>query len=329
MNAAGRQRQTLIFAGTPEFAARALRALLDAGHPVALVLTQPDRPAGRGMKLQPSPVKALALAHGLRVEQPPGLRDAGAQEMLRQLIEATGAEVMVVAAYGLILPQVVLDLPPAGCLNVHASLLPRWRGAAPIQRAIEAGDRQTGVAIMQMEAGLDTGPVLLEAVTPIDDQATGASLHDLLAESGANLIVDALARLDQLTPQPQSEAGVTYAHKIVKAEAVLDFSRPAEELARRIRAFDPFPGCSAVLDDNPPAVEAPTIKFWSAAPLAGQGTPGEILQADANGVVVACGVGALRVSELQKPGSKRLPAREFLAGLPLRAGQRFRKLASA
>jgi methionyl-tRNA formyltransferase len=276
------------------------------------------------MKLQASPVKALALAHGLRVEQPASLRDATTQQMLRQLIESTGVEAMVVAAYGLILPQAVLDLPPAGCLNIHASLLPRWRGAAPIQRAIEAGDQQTGVAIMQMEAGLDTGPVLLEAVTPIDDQTTGASLHDVLAQSGAELIVAALARLDQLTPQPQAEAGVTYAHKIAKAEAALDFSRPAVELARRIRAFDPFPGCSAVLGDDLAAGDAPAIKFWSAAAIAGQGTPGEILQADASGIVVACGGGALRVSELQKPGSKRLPAREFLAGLPLRAGQRFR-----
>ncbi|HET6718742.1 MAG TPA: methionyl-tRNA formyltransferase [Rhodocyclaceae bacterium] len=329
MSAAGRQRQTLIFAGTPEFAARALQALLDAGHPVALVLTQPDRPAGRGMKLQPSPVKALALAHGLRVEQPASLRDAATQQMLRQLIESSGVDVMVVAAYGLILPQAVLDLPPAGCLNIHASLLPRWRGAAPIQRAIEAGDSATGVAIMQMEAGLDTGPVLLEAVTPIDERTTGASLHDSLAQSGAALIVDALARLDQLTPQPQAEAGVTYAHKIAKAEAALDFSRPAEELARRIRAFDPFPGCSAVLGDDPAATDAPSIKFWSAVPVAGQGAPGEILQADASGIVIACGSGALRVSELQKPGSKRLPAREFLAGLPLRPGQRFRRPAPA
>jgi methionyl-tRNA formyltransferase len=180
-----------------------------------------------------------------------------------------------------------------------------------------------------MEAGLDTGPVLLEAVTPIDDQTTGASLHDLLAESGARLIVDALARLDQLTPRPQPEAGVTYAHKIAKTEAALDFSRPATELARRIRAFDPFPGCSAVLDDDSAAAEGPSIKFWSATPLSAQGTPGEILQADAGGVVIACGVGALRVSELQRPGSKRLPAREFLAGLPLRAGQRFRTSAPA
>lgn len=328
MSAAGRQRQTLIFAGTPEFAARALKALLDAGHPVALVLTQPDRPAGRGMKPRPSPVKATALAHGLRVEQPASLRDPATQEMLRQLVASAGVEVMIVAAYGLILPQTVLDLPPAGCLNIHASLLPRWRGAAPIQRAIEAGDSQTGVAIMQMEAGLDTGPVLLEAATPIDDQTTGASLHDQLAQSGADLIVDALARLDRLSPRPQAREGVSYAHKIAKAEAALDFSRPATELARRIRAFDPFPGCTAVLGEGSVAGEAPTtIKFWAATATAGLGAPGEILQADASGIVVACGTGALRVSELQKPGSRRLPAREFLAGLPLRAGQRLRTAA--
>ena len=319
MSTATARRQSLIFAGTPEFAAGALQALLAAGHPVPLVLTQPDRPAGRGMKLQPSPVKRLALEHGLRVEQPTSLRDPASQEMLRQVIAENGVELMVVAAYGLILPQSVLDLPPRGCLNIHASLLPRWRGAAPIQRAIEAGDAATGVGIMQMEAGLDTGPVLLEAVTPIDAGTTGGSLHDALARSGAALIVDALARLDTLTPRPQPAEGVTYAHKLDKAEGQLDFTRPAAELARRIRAFDPFPGCQAPLAD-----EAAPIKFWAAEAIAGDGVAGEILQSDAAGVVVACGDGALRVTELQKPGGKRLPARDFLAGMPLKAGQRFR-----
>ena len=318
-------KQSLIFAGTPEFAAQALKALLEAGHPVPLVLTQPDRPSGRGMKLQASPVKALALAHGLRVEQPASLRDPDAQALLRTVIESTGVEVMVVAAYGLILPQSVLDMPPRGCLNIHASLLPRWRGAAPIQRAIEAGDQQTGVGIMQMEAGLDTGPVLLEAVTPITDTTSAHRLHDQLAASGAALIVDALARLDSLTPQPQPLAGVTYAHKLDKRESVLDFRLPAEVLARRIRAFDPFPGCSAVLM----AEGEPQIKFWSAVVAAQEvqaGAPGEILQADAKGVRVACGQGALCVTELQKPGGKRLQAREFLAGQPLQAGQQFKVL---
>ena len=324
-------RQALVFAGTPEFAALALKALIEAGHPIALVLTQPDRPSGRGMKRQASPVKVLALEHGLRVEQPASLRDPAAQAMLREVIETARVEVMIVAAYGLILPPAVLDLPPRGCLNIHGSLLPRWRGAAPIQRAIEAGDRLTGVGIMQMEAGLDTGPVLLEGVTPITDATTGGALHDQLATLGAALIVEALARLDTLTPKVQPNDGVTYAHKLDRHDGALDFQQPASVLARRIRAFDPFPGCSAVLD-APENTSPVTLKIWSAEFVAlpeRSGLPGEILRADASGVLIACAEGALRVSALQKPGGKRLNAREFLAGMPLRVGQRFRRASVA
>ena len=327
-------RQCLVFAGTPEFAAQALKALIVAGHPIALVLTQPDRPSGRGMKLQASPVKALALEHGLRVEQPASLRDPAAQAMLREVIDTAKVEVMIVAAYGLILPQAVLDLPPRGCLNIHGSLLPRWRGAAPIQRAIEAGDHSTGVGIMQMEAGLDTGPVLLESVTPITGQTTGGSLYDQLAVAGAALIVEALARLDTLTPKVQPIDGVTYAHKLDRHDGALDFSQPALVLARRIRAFDPFPGCSAVLDE-PDSTAAVTLKIWSAEAVESadqsvpSAAPGTILQADAGGVLIACAAGVLRVSALQKPGGKRLTAREFLAGMPLQAGQRFRRTSVA
>jgi len=324
----------LVFAGTPEFAARALDALLIAGHPVSMVLTQPDRPAGRGMKLMPSPVKVLALARGLRVEQPPSLRDPEAQAMLAEQIQRSGAQLMVVAAYGLILPQVVLDMPPRGCLNIHASLLPRWRGAAPIQRAIEAGDKTTGVGIMQMEAGLDTGPILLEQVVPITTTTTGGSLHDQLATTGAALIVRALACLDELLPRQQPEDGVTYAKKIEKAEAALDFTQDAATLARKIRAFDPFPGCTAVLAGEASTTAPASIKFWAAsvdavnevtapAPRA----PGEVLRADASGVLITCGEGVLRVTELQKSGGRRLSAREFLAGMPICPGQRFAALA--
>lgn len=324
-------RMPLVFAGTPAFAAQALEALLSAGYPVPLVLTQPDRPAGRGMKLLPSPVKALALAHGLRVEQPATLRDPETQAMLAEQIRRSGAQVMVVAAYGLILPQLVLDMPARGCLNIHASLLPRWRGAAPIQRAIEAGDTKSGVGIMQMEAGLDTGPVLLQQTVPITQASTGGSLHDQLAATGAALIVQALNQLDELVPQPQQALGVTYAKKIDKAEMPLDLTLDAANLARKIRAFDPVPGCSAVFDDAVSPSSGAIIKFWAASDeLAPTRKPaGEILSADAGGVLIACGSGALRVTELQKAGGKRLPAREFLAGMPLHPGQRFVALAPA
>lgn len=301
----------LIFAGTPEFAAQALSAIVEAGHDVALVLTQPDRPAGRGMSLQPSAVKKVALAHGIEVFQPPTLKDDEA----RAKIAAVGAEVMVVAAYGLILPQAVLDMPHFGCINIHASLLPRWRGAAPIQRALLAGDAETGVCIMQMEAGLDTGPVLLRGAFPIAATDTTASLHDRLAALGAQLVVEALAALP-LSAEPQAAEGVTYAHKIEKAEALIDWSKPASQLDRYIRAFNPFPGAQALFNGQ-------TVKLWAATPVDGKGEIGAILAVDRSHVVVACGAGALAVSELQKAGGKRLPVQQFLAGHPLKVGDRF------
>ena len=301
----------LIFAGTPEFAATALVAIVDAGHDVMLVMTQPDRPAGRGMSLQPSPVKRLALERGIAVFQPSTLKDAAAQER----IVATGAEVMVVAAYGLILPQAVLDLPYLGCVNIHASLLPRWRGAAPIQRALLAGDSETGVCIMQMEAGLDSGPVLLREAVPIGAEDTAGSLHDRLAVLAARLIVAALARLP-LAGQPQPEEGVTYAHKIGKGDALIDWSVSAAELDRQVRAFNPVPGAQASLGGE-------AVKVWRAAAVAGNGEIGRILRVDRDSIVVACGAGALVVAELQKAGGRRLPVRQFLAGNPLAAGDRF------
>ncbi len=300
------------FAGTPEFARAALAALLQANFDVPLVLTQPDRPAGRGQKLQMSPVKQLALAHGIAVHQPERLKDPASHEALR----AAAADILVVAAYGLILPQAVLDMPRFGCINIHASLLPRWRGAAPIQRAIEAGDAETGVTLMRMEAGLDTGPMLLKEVVPIAAGDNAASLHDKLAAVGARLVVDGLRRFDQLIPMVQPTEGVTYATKVDKTEALLDFRRPAVELARRIRAFDPFPGATAVLDGT-------TIKLWCAEPSELSGRPGTVLAADSQGIVVACGMGALRLTQLQKPGGKRLTAADLLRGFPLTPGQRF------
>ena len=301
----------LIFAGTPEFAAQSLRAILSTENQVVLVLTQPDRPAGRGMVLQPSAVKQVACEHGIEVFQPPTLRDPAAQARLA----AVGADAMVVAAYGLILPQTVLDLPRHGCINIHASLLPRWRGAAPIQRAIQAGDTETGVCIMQMEAGLDTGPVLLREALPIAEGDTAASLHDRLAELGARLIVDALRNLP-LTPCPQPSDGVTYAAKIDKAESMLDWRLPALQLSRQVRAFNPFPGTLAYLDGT-------SMKIWKAVPDANGGVPGTVLSANKDGIVVACGEGALRLCELQKAGGKRLVAGQFLAGTPIAVGSVF------
>ncbi|MEN9480103.1 MAG: hypothetical protein RLZZ298_1498 [Pseudomonadota bacterium] len=301
----------LIFAGTPEFAAQALAAIVEAGHEVALVLTQPDRPAGRGMALQPSPVKKLAQAHGIEVFQPLTLKDAEAQAK----VAGIGAEVMVVAAYGLILPQVVLDMPKCGCINIHGSLLPRWRGAAPIQRALLAGDLETGVCIMQMEAGLDTGPVLLRGAFPIEASDTTASLHDRLAALGARLVVEALGNLP-LVAEVQPLEGVTYAHKIEKAEALIDWQRSAAELDRHIRAFNPFPGAQALFKGQP-------IKLWQAVPVAGSGKIGQILLVDRKQIIVACGDGALAIQELQKAGGKRLPVQQFLAGNSLQVGDCF------
>lgn len=313
----------VVFAGTPEFAAVALAALHEAGFDIPLVLTQPDRPAGRGMQLHASPVKQLAQKLGIPVAQPVSLRldgkhpddAAGVHALLRE----TPHDVMVVAAYGLILPASVLAIPPRGCINIHASLLPRWRGAAPIHRAIEAGDAETGITIMQMDEGLDTGDMLLVAREAIAPDDTTATLHDRLAALGGRLIVDALRRLgqDELSRTPQPDDGITYAAKIAKHEAALDFSLPAEQLLRRIRAFNPFPGASAQAGDTP-------IKLWSAELADGRAEPGTVLAADVHGVTVACGVGALRVTELQKPGGKRLAAAAFLQGFALKAGDRLR-----
>jgi methionyl-tRNA formyltransferase len=300
------------FAGTPEFARVALDAILAAGCDVPLALTQPDRPAGRGNKLQASPVKQLALARGIAVHQPEKLRDPATHAPLI----AAAPDVLVVAAYGLILPQAVLDIPRLGCINIHGSLLPRWRGAAPIQRAIEAGDAATGITIMRMEAGLDTGPMLLVESLPIAADDTAATLHDKLAALGGRLIVDALRRLPELPAVTQPEAGVTYAQKIDKREAPLDWRQPATELACRVRAFDPFPGALASLRGE-------TVKVWRALPAAGAGVPGSVLAVAADGIVVACGDGALRLVELQRPGGKRLPAADFLRGCTVAVGESF------
>lgn len=314
----------VVFAGTPEFASVALAALHAAGSfEIVLVLTQPDRPAGRGMKLQASPVKQYAQQQGWPVAQPRSLRldgkypdDAAAA---REALLAARADVMVVAAYGLILPQWVLDLPRLGCLNIHASLLPRWRGAAPIHRAIEAGDAQTGVTIMQMDQGLDTGDMLLAETLPIGEDST-AQLHDRLAAQGGRLIVQALrlAQAGALQPVKQPEEGVTYAHKIEKAEAPLDWQLPAAALARRIRAFDPFPGALGALDGE-------SLKLWAAQalPLTHQATPGTVLAAGAEGIDVATGDGVLRLTQLQRAGGKRLGAADFLRGFDVKAGQVF------
>jgi len=309
----------VVFAGTPEFAAVALDALLGAGFTVPLVLTQPDRPAGRGMKLQASAVKQRAAAAGIPVAQPQGLKldgkyaaDAAAA---REALLAADVDVMVVAAYGLILPQWVLDLPRRGCLNIHASLLPRWRGAAPIQRAIEAGDADTGITIMQMDAGLDTGDMLLVAREPIRADDTTAALHDRLAALGGRLIVEAL-RAAELPPTPQPAEGVSYAHKIDKAESAIDWHLPAAAIERRLRAFDPFPGGVAAL-----AGEA--VKVWRAEAAEGSGTPGEVIAVHAQGPIVACGEGALRLTELQRAGGKRGPAAAFLQARPIAPGERF------
>ena len=302
----------VLFAGTPQFAAQALSAILAAGHEVSLVLTQPDRQAGRGMKLRASAVKQLALTHQLPLFQPQSLKDL----MSHSEIHAAAADVMVVAAYGLILPQAVLDIPRRGCVNIHASLLPRWRGAAPIQRAIEAGDAKTGVTIMRMEAGLDTGPMLLAEHLPIAPDDTAATLLQKLATQGARLIVAALRDLNRLTPVPQPAEGLTYARKIEKSEAVIDWRLPASTLDRRIRAFNPFPGMVATLRDTP-------IKLWRATVIDGAATPGTILAVAPEGIDVACGDGALRLYELQKPGSKHLSAAEFIQGYAIAPGDNF------
>ena len=315
----------VIFAGTPEFARVALAHLHEAGFDIPLVLTQPDRPAGRGMKLQASAVKQWAQAHQIPVAQPRSLRldgkypeDAAAA---RTVIETARADVMVVAAYGLILPQWVLDLPRLGCLNIHGSVLPRWRGAAPIHRAIEAGDAETGVTIMQMDAGLDTGDMLLKQTLPIGPQDTTESLHDALAALGARLILQALqqAQTGALQGVAQAADGVCYAHKIDKREASLDWTQPANTLARRVRAFNPFPVASSVLGGE-------TIKFWRAQalpPHSRAAQPGEVIAVSAEGVDIATASGVLRATRLQKAGGKPLEAADFLHGFALHPGQIF------
>ncbi len=296
----------LVFAGTPEFALPSLHACLASGAQVVAVYTQPDRPAGRGRQLAASPVKQAALAAGLVVEQPQSLRDADA----RARLAAHAPDLIVVVAYGLILPRAVLALPRLGCWNVHASLLPRWRGAAPIQRAILAGDAETGVDLMQMEAGLDTGPVLLEARTPIGAEDTGGSLHDRLAALGAQLLGEALARVQRgqaLPARAQPDSGIEYAHKLDKAEARLDWHEPAVLLARKVRAFDPWPVAEALL-------EGERVRIWSAqaVPGAAGAAPGSVVAASAEGIEVATGGGRLRIRELQREGGRRISARDWL-----------------
>ncbi len=332
----------VVFAGTPEFARVALAALHAAGHTIALVLTQPDRPAGRGMKLQASPVKQFAVEHQIPVAQPRSLRldgkyPADAQAAQAALADAR-ADVMVVAAYGLILAQWVLDAmgPGAaggaaasglglGCLNIHASLLPRWRGAAPIHRAVEAGDAQTGVTIMQMDAGLDTGDMLLAGAVPIAASDTTGSLHDLLAALGGQLLLQVLdeASAGGLKPQKQPTEGVTYAHKIDKAEALVDWSQPAETIGRRIRAFDPFPGAATTLNGELVKLWRYEIDSCSRPPNPGLGT---ILLVNEAGITVACGASgnqALRLTELQRAGGKRLAAADFVRGWAVAPGMVF------
>jgi methionyl-tRNA formyltransferase len=302
----------LVFAGTPDFAAAALSALIEARHDVALVLTQPDRPAGRGLRPAESAVKRLAADAGLPVRQPATLRDPATQAEL----SALRPDALVVAAYGLIVPAAVLAIPSLGAINIHASLLPRWRGAAPIQRALLAGDASTGITIMQMDAGLDTGPMLLQRPIAIAADETAGSLHDRLAELGAQCIVEALPQIaaGTLTPVPQDEDRACYAAKIEKREARLDWRRPAAELERQVRAFNPFPGATAWFRGS-------ALKIWRAAVAEGAGDPGEVLAAGSDGIRVACGAGALRLQALQRPGGRALDAAAFLQGFPLSAGE--------
>lgn len=306
----------LIFAGTPEFAASALRALLHAGHEISLVLTQPDRPAGRGMRLTPTAVAVEATRKGLNVLKPTSLRDDVTQETLR----AQGADVMVVAAYGLLLPQAVLDIPRLGCINIHASLLPRWRGAAPIQRAIEAGDASTGISIMQMEAGLDTGPVLLTKPLLIDAEDTSATLLTRLSELGGEAIVEALAQRPQLTPVVQPNVGVTYAKKLDKSEARINWHDSAESLERRFRAFDPFPGNTTRFRGQP-------LKIWKAAIIHASNTtsaiPGTLVVGVGGTLDVVCGTGVLRILVVQQPGERRMAVADFLRQCSPDTGESF------
>ena len=309
----------IVFAGTPDFAVPALEAVVAAGHYVAAVLTQPDRPAGRGLAAVASRVKQAAARRGIPVLQPATLKSPAAQGEL----QALAPDALVVAAYGLILPQAVLDIPRLGAINIHASLLPRWRGAAPIHRALLAGDRETGISIMQMDAGLDTGPVLLREALPILPEDTAGTLHDRLAALGARLVVSALDGLARgaLVATPQPAAGATYAAKLEKQEARIDWTRPAAEIARQVRAFNPVPGATA-------RVRGTEVKVWQAAPAGGTGEPGAVIAIDPQGIVVAAGTGALRLEALQRAGGKRLSASDLLRGFPLAVGERFELLAT-
>ncbi|UWQ75052.1 methionyl-tRNA formyltransferase [Leisingera sp. M658] len=298
----------IVFMGTPDFSVPVLDALVDAGHEIAAVYCQPPRPAGRGKKDRPAPVHARAAALGLEVRHPVSLKGTEEQEAFAAL----NADVAVVVAYGLILPQAILDAPAHGCLNIHASLLPRWRGAAPIHRAIMAGDAETGICIMQMEAGLDTGPVLLRKATAIGAEETTAQLHDRLSEMGAALIVDALSRLAELTPEVQPEAGVTYAIKIDKGEAQVSWTRPAAEVDRQIRGLSPFPGAWC-------EIKGQRVKLLASRLAKGQGAPGEVLD---DNLTIACGSGAVQLLRLQRAGKSAQDPEVFLRGYPVSKGCR-------
>jgi methionyl-tRNA formyltransferase len=307
---ASRRGLRIVFAGTPDFSVPCLEACRDSGAEVVAVYTQPDRPAGRGRKLTPSPVKQAALAAGIPVEQPESLKSAEVQ----QALAAWRPDLLVVVAYGLILPRKVLAIPRLGCWNVHASLLPRWRGAAPIQRAILAGDAESGVDLMQMEAGLDTGPVMLQRRTPIGRDDTGGSLHDRLSRLGADALAEGLRRTlagETLPATPQPEAGVTYAHKLDKAEAKLDFSRPAIALEQQVRAFDPWPVAEG-------EIAGETLRVWAAQAIAQdhQAPPGAVLGAGRQGIDLACGTGVLRITAVQRAGGKRIGAVDYLNARP-------------
>ena len=304
----------LIFAGTPDFAVPALAALIAAGHDIVMVLTQPDRPAGRGMKLKASPVKVLAEQHGLTVFQPLTLKDPQVQARIAEV----QADAMIVAAYGLIIPDSTLHATRYGCYNIHASLLPRWRGAAPIHRSLLAGDQETGVTIMEVVAALDAGAMVSRGVVAIKDSDTTQSLHDVLSHIGATLMVTAMADLEKnggLAATAQDESLVTYAHKLDKSEAAIDWQQSAAAISRQVRAFNPFPVAQSQLKDH-------TCRIWMATAEAGQAQPGEIVGVQ-DGILVGCGEGLLRIAELQAPGGKRMPAASFVQGHSVQLGDRF------
>jgi methionyl-tRNA formyltransferase len=304
----------IIFAGTPEFAVPALAALINAGHQIVMVLTQPDRPAGRGMKLKASPVKVLAAEHQLEVFQPETLKDAAAQARIAEV----NADVMIVAAYGLIIPTVVLNMPRFGCYNIHASLLPRWRGAAPIHRSLLAGDAETGVTIMEVVPALDAGAMVSKGVVKITDTDTTQSLHDALSATGAILMVAAMGTLEAdgvLPSTPQDESLVTYAHKLEKSEAAIDWQKTAVEISRQVRAFNPFPVAQSILKGD-------VCRIWMATARAGKAKAGEVVSLQ-DGVLVGCGDGLLHITELQAPGGKRLGAQAFVQGHNLKVGDTF------